>query len=55
VKKTAPLKTVGKTSDDMLHEYRFDYSKSHPNSFAARFNKEHRIVILDPESPRCLP
>jgi hypothetical protein len=33
----------------MLAEYAFDYKKARPNRFAARFNKEHRIVILDPD------
>jgi hypothetical protein len=49
MKKTAPSKTIRKTTDDMLREYSFDYSKARPNRFAARFNKEHRIVILDPD------
>ena len=42
-------KTIYKISDDMLPEYTFDYKKARPNRFAARFNKEHRIVILDPD------
>ena len=42
-------KTICKISDDMLPEYTFDYKKARPNRFAARFNKEHRIVILDPD------
>ena len=33
----------------MLPEYTFDYKKARPNRFATRFNKEHRIVILDPD------
>jgi hypothetical protein len=49
MRKTASLKTVTKKSDDMLREYVFDYRKARPNRFAARFNKEHRIVILDPD------
>lgn len=49
MKKTSALKTIRKTSDDMLSEYNFDYRKARPNRFAARFSKEHRIVILDPD------
>lgn len=30
-------------------EYRFDYSKAHPNRFAAGLKKEAVSVILDPD------
>ena len=32
----------------MRREYRFDYSKAHPNRFAGRADKE-RVVVLDPD------
>jgi len=35
--------------DDMLPEYRFDYSKARPNRFAAQMEKNQRAVILDPD------
>ena len=49
MRKTAPSKTIRKISADMLPKYTFDYQKARPNRFAARFNKEQRIVILDPD------
>jgi hypothetical protein len=36
-------------SDTMRAEYRFDYSKSKPNRFAAEFQKGAVAVVLDPD------
>jgi hypothetical protein len=35
--------------EDMLPEYRFDYSKARPNRFAAQFKPGSRAVVLDPD------
>ena len=40
---------VSESDDDMLPEYRFDYSKAKPNRFAARIKKGSRPVVLDPD------
>jgi len=36
MKKTGASKPTSKESDDMLSEYKFDYSKARPNRFASR-------------------
>jgi len=33
--------------DELLREYRFDYSKARPNRFASRTEPPHMIVALD--------
>jgi hypothetical protein len=38
-----------KPSEDMLPEYRFDYTKARPNRFAARLQRGSRAVVLDPD------
>ena len=49
MKKTEPSKPDGNESDDMLSEYKFDYSKARPNRFASRMQKEEVMVTLDPD------
>jgi hypothetical protein len=43
-------KTTKKTRklDELRDEYRFDYSKSKPNRFAADFKEGAVAVVLDP-------
>ena len=36
-------------SDELLPEYRFDYSKARPNRFAARGASPQTTVALDPD------
>jgi hypothetical protein len=38
-----------KAPDEMRTEYRFDYSKSKPNRFAARADHGRTVVVLDPD------
>jgi hypothetical protein len=49
MKKTGASKPTGKETDDMLHEYKFDYSKARPNRFAGRIEGMDATVILDPD------
>jgi len=35
--------------DEMLPEYRLDYSKSRPNRFAARIKHGGRLVLIEPD------
>jgi len=35
--------------DELRQHYDFDYSKSKPNRFAARFNEAAIVVVLDPD------
>jgi len=49
MKNTETSESGDKTSDEMLSEYRFDYSKARPNRFASRIQKEGVTVILDPD------
>ncbi len=35
--------------DELLPEYRFDYSKARPNRFAARAETGARLVVLEPD------
>ena len=48
MKKTRTAKQSLSPEQDMLPEYRFDYSKAKPNRFAARLKHGSRAVILDP-------
>jgi hypothetical protein len=45
MKKASPKKT----SDGMRTEYRFDYSKSKPNRFAAQIKEGSVAVVLEPD------
>lgn len=49
MKNTEGSNPTGNASDDMLSEYTFDYSKSRPNRFASRMQKEGVMVTLDPD------
>jgi hypothetical protein len=49
MKKTSIPKSSPKETKDMKPEYDFDYSKSRPNRFAGRIDKERVVVVLDPE------
>ena len=48
MKKTRTAKQAAKP-DDMLSEYRFDYSKARPNRFAGQLKPGSRAVVLDPD------
>ena len=41
--------------DDLLPEYRFDYSKSKPNRFAERYHRTQRTVVLDADVAEGFP
>jgi hypothetical protein len=43
------------TSGGLLPEYRFDYSKSKPNRFAARFKGDTVAVVLAPDVSEVFP
>jgi hypothetical protein len=45
MKKTSDSKTIQTTGDDLLPDYRFDYSQARPNRFAGRSNG--LVVMLD--------
>jgi len=49
MKKMLSSKSRGNKSEDMLSEYKFDYSKAKPNRFAGQISKERLVVLLDPE------
>jgi uncharacterized protein (DUF4415 family) len=49
MKKTEAPKSTDKASDEMLSEYKFDYSKARPNRFISRIQKEEVTVTLDPD------
>ena len=49
MKKTRTTKQAPQPEDDMLPEYRFDYSKARPNRFAAQLKRGSRAVVLDPD------
>jgi hypothetical protein len=49
MKKTRRADQPPEPEEDMLPEYRFDYSKARPNRFAARFRRGSRAVVLDPD------
>lgn len=48
MKKTRTANQESKPKEDLLPEYRFDYSKARPNRFAARLKPGGRAVILEP-------
>jgi hypothetical protein len=49
MKKTRTAKTPRQDDEDLLPEYRFDYSKARPNRFAARIQQGSRVVVIDPD------
>ncbi|HEV8369931.1 MAG TPA: hypothetical protein VGQ39_18390 [Pyrinomonadaceae bacterium] len=49
MKKTLVRKKKPAKQDTMSPEYRFDYSKSKPNRFAAKMSADTVAVVLEPE------
>lgn len=49
MKKTKDSKPKNLLGDDLLPEYRFDYSKARPNRFAAKYKEDQVVVVLDPD------
>ena len=49
MKKNRTANQSPEPEQDMLPEYRFDYSKARPNRFAARMRAGSRAVVLDPD------
>ncbi len=49
MKKALVSKPCSNESEEMLSEYRFDYSNARPNRFAGRISKERLVVLLDSE------
>lgn len=49
MKKTLVRKKKAADEETMRSEYRFDYSKSQPNRFAAKMSKGTVAVVLDPD------
>jgi hypothetical protein len=49
MKKTRSDNPPLKSGDELLPEYRFDYSKARPNRFSARMKPGSRAVVLDPD------
>ena len=49
MKKTPISKSRRNKEEEMLPEYRFDYSKARPNRFAGRISQQRLVVLLDPE------
>ena len=48
--KTRASKATGTwAGDELLKEYRFDYSKARPNRFAARAKHGYRTIVLNPD------
>jgi len=43
---------TGKTSDELLAEYRLDYSAAKPNRFAAKASEGSVVVLLDEDLAR---
>ncbi len=39
----------GSGSEEMLAEYSLDHRKARPNRFAKRMQREHHVVLLDPD------
>jgi hypothetical protein len=54
MKKTRTDKT-SRHNDELLTEYRFDYTKAKPNRFAARIKAGSRAVVLDPDIAEAFP
>jgi len=49
MKKTVSIKKPKRGTDELQSEYRLDYRKARPNSFAARYKEGSRVVVLDPD------
>ena len=49
MKKNAPPESDKDKSDDLLPEYRFDYTLARPNRFAAHLPRDLITVTLDPD------
>ena len=49
MKKTSVTKKRSVKDDALRSEYRFDYSKSKPNRFAAKMSEGTVAVILEPD------
>jgi len=49
MKKTLVRKKKPAKADTLLSEYRFDYSKSKPNRFAAMMPQQAVAVVLEPD------
>jgi hypothetical protein len=49
MKKTKASDARDSMEDDLLPEYRFDYSKARPNRFAGLIDQERVVVTLDPD------
>lgn len=49
MKKTSTRKKKAADQDTLRSEYRFDYSKSQPNRFAAKMSKGAVAVVLEPD------
>lgn len=49
MKKTSLTNALPSEVDEMLPEYKFDYSQERPNRFAGRISKERVVVMLDPD------
>ncbi|HUE13096.1 MAG TPA: hypothetical protein VMR25_02925 [Planctomycetaceae bacterium] len=49
MKKTRAINQRSKPKEDLLPEYRFDYSKAKPNRFAPELKPSSLAVILDPD------
>jgi hypothetical protein len=49
MKKTRTAKKRPRSAEDLLPEYRFDYSKARPNRFATRLQLGSRVVVIEPD------
>ncbi len=49
MKKTRIVNRSKRANDELLPEYRFDYTKARPNRFAARMKQGAKVVVLDPD------
>lgn len=49
MKKTVTAKSRRIEKEEMLPEYRFDYSRARPNRFAGKISQERLVVLPDPE------
>jgi hypothetical protein len=50
-----PSSVVSEGSEELRPEYRFDYSKARPNSYAAGLKGKAVAVVLDPEVAAAFP
>ncbi len=49
MKKTPLTNAQQSEAEEMLPEYKFDYSKARPNRFAGCISKDRVVVMLDPD------